>query len=181
MRQVKCKICGSKIDKDKAFCVETISQKTGKISRKYYCDDIEYENFINKKQKEKEDKDTMFKLINEILGYECIAFTLINKEIKPILTKYTYEDINYCLNDLKEQIRDYMELKDIDKEFQRIRYIMTVLESNIMDKTTEHKNIIKNKEHSKKTINVEEIKEYDIPFSDVNFKSKDTIDFTQLF
>ena len=181
MRKVVCKICGNKIDKDKAYCVETISKKTGKINRKYYCDDIEYDNFINQKQKEKEDKENMFNLFNEILGYECVAFTLINKEIKPILTKYTYEDINYCLNELKEQIRDYMELKDIDKEYQRIRYIITVLESNIMDKTNEHKKLIENIEHSKKTITVEEIKEEDIPFSDVNFKSKDTIDFTQLF
>ena len=69
MRQVKCKICGSKIDKDKAFCVETISKKTGKIIRKYYCDDIEYENFIQEKQKEKEDKDTMFKLIKKLNQY----------------------------------------------------------------------------------------------------------------
>ena len=161
MRKVVCKICGNKIDKDKAYCVETISKKTGKINRKYYCDDIEYDSFINQKQKEKEDKENMFNLFNEILGYECVAFTLINKEIKPILTKYTYEDI--------------------DKEYQRIRYIITVLESNIMDKTNEHKKLIENIEYSKKTITVEEMKEEDIPFSDVNFKSKDTIDFTQLF
>ena len=51
-----------------------------------------------------------------------------------------------------------------------------------MDKTNEHKKLIENIEHSKKTITVEEMKEEeDIPFSDVNFKSKDTIDFTQLF
>ena len=74
-----------------------------------------------------------------------------------------------------------MELKDIDKEFQRIRYIITVLESNIMDKTTERKKIIKSNIEKKNSIKVDEIKEEDIPFADINFKSQDTIDFTQLF
>jgi hypothetical protein len=91
-RQVTCKICGSKILQSEAYCV--ISEtKTGSKKRNYYCDSIEYDSFIYEKETIKQQKEEIFNTINEILGYECINFNLITKELSPIVKIYTYEEI----------------------------------------------------------------------------------------
>lgn len=48
-RLVKCKCCGEKIDKDFAYIIEKVNEKTGKTTREFYHSKEEYEN--NKYQK----------------------------------------------------------------------------------------------------------------------------------
>lgn len=49
MALVKCRICGGKIEKNDAYCITKISEKTKKKTNLYYCSKEEYE-------KDKEEK-----------------------------------------------------------------------------------------------------------------------------
>jgi hypothetical protein len=172
-RQVTCKICGNKILQSEAYCV--ISEtKTGNKKRNYYCDSIEYDGFVYEKEKIKQEKEEIFNIINEILGYECINFNLITKEFVPIIAIYTYEELLECFKECKTNISDYMRMKGIDKEFNKIRYIFTVIRANISDisKTIRDK---KDKGQIKR-VKVEEI--IDKQTDNYQFKNNNVTDFT---
>jgi hypothetical protein len=177
-RQVTCKICGNKILQSEAYCV--ISEtKTGTKKRNYYCDSIEYDSYIYEKEKTKQEKEGIFNIINEILGYECLNFNLITKELSPFIAIYTYEEILECFKEYKTNISDYMYMKGIDKEFNKIRYIFTVIRANIADisKIIKYK---KNKEQIKR-VKIEEIEDKQIEMDNYQFKNNDVTDFTNFF
>lgn len=58
----KCAKCKKDLNKAEAYVVETTSEKTGKVTRKYYCSEDEYKRII----KDREDRDAVYK---EILKY----------------------------------------------------------------------------------------------------------------
>jgi hypothetical protein len=177
-RQVTCKICGSKILQNEAYCV--ISEtKTGNKKRNYYCDSIEYDSFIYEKERVKKQKEEIFNNINEILGYECLNFNLITKELSPILSIYTYEEILECFKEYKTNIDDYMNMKGIDKEFNKIRYIFTVIRANIADVSKITKDN-KNKEKIKR-VKIEEIEKKQTEIDNYQFKNNNVTDFTNFF
>ena len=77
-RQIKCKICGNKIEKSSAYCIEKVSEKTGKVSRSYYCSQDEYEKDKYLKGLWRE----ILLLYDDILGYM----------LEEILIAYKYQN-----------------------------------------------------------------------------------------
>lgn len=55
----KCTHCKKNIDKATAYIIETTSERTGKITKKYYCSEEEYNKII----KDRSDKDNVYKVI----------------------------------------------------------------------------------------------------------------------
>lgn len=127
-REVKCAICGNKIEKDLAYCEEKVSEKTGKKTRKYYCSQEEFEKdkFLKSLWLEN------LRLIDEILGYVCISKIKVN-ELKEIEKIYSREQIFYCLKNNINEIKRYLDDKDIYDEFGKLSYIFACLKNKIKD------------------------------------------------
>ena len=93
MAKVTCKICKGKIEKEQAFCIEKVSEKTGKVSRSYYCSREEYEKdkFLKSLWRE------LLLLYDDILGYTCISKTKVNmiKELENLREYKNFEIISY--------------------------------------------------------------------------------------
>lgn len=132
-RKVKCKLCKTELDKDQAYCIEKKSEKTGKITREYYCDEAEY-------LKDKEEKGLWRELLlicDEILGYTCISKTKVNmlKEIEN--SGYTRRQLYNCLEKNKAEIKKYLDEKDIKDEYGKLAYIFGCVKNKIRDDSNE--------------------------------------------
>lgn len=136
MATVKCKICGNKIEKGSAYCIEKKSEKTGKISRSYYCSQDEY------------DKDKYLKglwreillLYDDILGYTCISKTKVNM-IKEIEEHYSREQLYNCLKANAQSIKNYLNEKGIYEEYGRLAYINSAIKNKIKDYSSQDMSI----------------------------------------
>lgn len=127
-RQVKCKICGEKIDSDKAYCIEKINEKTGKKTRSYYCSKEEFERDKYLKGLWRE----ILLLYDYILGYTCISKTKVN-QIKEIEENYSREQLYNCLKANADSIKMYLDEKDIYEEYGKISYITSAIKNKIKD------------------------------------------------
>lgn len=128
-RQVKCKICGEKIDKDKAYCIEKVNENNGKVTREYYHSKEEYEE-------DKFQKSLWKKLlvsIDEILGYTSVSKTKVNmlKELEN--AGYTRKQVYNCIENNKEEIKRYLNEKDIYDEYGKLSYIFACIKNKIKD------------------------------------------------
>lgn len=125
---VTCKICKTKIDKEGSFCYLHIT-KSGKLQRKYYCNREEF----HKNHMEKVYYDRTRRRVDKILGYVCIS----NQKNKMITNLYEVgfdrKDVLDCMINYQSDIVKWLELKNIDNEYQKLRYIFTVIENNIKD------------------------------------------------
>lgn len=118
---VKCRICGTKIDRNLAYKVVN----NGK--NEYYCNEKEYKC----KLKQAEAKDNVLKKINEIFGYEVIN-SAIFKEINAIAGKHSYEKIHSYLCDSQAMLERSLN-KTFSSEYGKIRYFSTIINNNIVD------------------------------------------------
>ena len=128
--EVKCKAKNSnkKIDKDKAFTYYHYT-KSGKLQKKYYC---------NRDEFHKEHMDIVYynrtrRRIDVTLGYICVSNqknTMLVNLYKP---GYKRKDVFDCLVHYQDEIIKYMEFKNIDNEYQKLRYVFAVIENNIKD------------------------------------------------
>jgi len=177
-RMVKCQICKKSIITEEAYRVTTINDKGRKLN-KYYCDSIELETYEQEVLAKKQEKENIFNIINEILGYECVNFTIITRELMPILKVYTHKEIYNCLEIQKDKIMELLTFNNIDKEYNKMRYIFTVLSGNIADDTNDLKSKIINQ--SIKKIKSEDIKVEDLPFSDYKYTEPKSTDFSSFF
>ena len=73
-RMVKCRKCGEKIDQKLAFKV-VVGDKNA-----YYCNEEEYNSVI----KERQDRERVYDLINQIFGY-TLTNTALYKEVSAIV------------------------------------------------------------------------------------------------
>lgn len=180
-RMVKCKICGKELLQSEAYKVTT-TKENGKKMNKYYCDSIEFETYEQEQSHKKEVKKAVFDSINEILGYTCVNYKSITKELEILLQTYTYEDILNCFDNQKNKIQELMSLNGIEKEFHKLRYIFTVISGNIADDTYELKQQNKNnKQEIIKKIESEDIDLEDLPFSDYTYTEPKGTDFSDFF
>lgn len=142
---VKCRQCGTKIDRNDAFKVVVGGKNT------YYCNENEYQKIMH----DKIIKNNTYECINQIFGYKVLNSALF-KEINLLLSVYSYEHILAYLTENKEYITRVLE-KDFTSEYAKIRYFSAILKNNIADfKMEEH-------EESKKI-------EIDMPI--INYKRK---------
>ena len=106
-RKVKCKICQTQLDSDKAYCITKVSS-SGRKTNSYYCSQQEYE----KDKEEKELWRLVLVAVDDILGYTCISKTKVNM-IKEIEEHYSRRQLYNCLINHKEEIKRYLDEKGI--------------------------------------------------------------------
>lgn len=118
---VKCRQCGTKIDRKTAFKV-VVGGKNA-----YYCNEAEYQKTLH----EKEIKTNTYDCINQIFGYKVLNSALF-KEINLLLQVYSYEHILAYLMGNKNYITKVLE-KDFVSEYAKIRYFSAIIKNNIAD------------------------------------------------
>ena len=118
---VKCRLCGTKVDRNEAFKVVVGCKNT------YYCNEAEYQKVLH----DREVKDKTYECINQIFGYKVLNSALF-KEINLLLEVYSYEHILAYLTENKEYITKVLE-KDFVSEYAKIRYFAAILKNNIAD------------------------------------------------
>ena len=128
-RQVKCKICKSELDSSKAYCIEKVNEKNGKKTRSYYCSQKEYEEDKYNKSLWK----SLLISIDEILGYTSVSKTKVNmlKELEN--AGYTRKQVYNCIENNKEEIKRYLNEKDIYDEYGKLSYIFACIKNKIKD------------------------------------------------
>lgn len=127
-RKVKCKICSQQIDTDNAYCITKINENTGKKTNSYYCSEEEY-------LEDKEKKELWKKVlvaVDDILGYTCISKTKVNM-IKEIEEHYSRKQLYNCLINNANEIKRYLEQKNIYEEYGRLSYIFSCVKNKIKD------------------------------------------------
>ena len=132
--KVTCRACGKKIEKEEAFCF-VHETKTGKKQNQYYCSQEEKEF----QEREKDLYKKIQYLTDEILGYP-ITNNARNKKIQELQQAgYSNEQIYRCIKDCKSEIEEWLTLKDISVEYQKISYIFAIIGNKIHDFTIEDK------------------------------------------
>lgn len=129
MAKVTCAICKNKIEKNTAYCVEKINEKTNKVTRKYYCSFEEFEE-------DKYNKSLWKKLlvsVDDILGYTSVSKTKVNmlKELEN--AGYTRKQVYNCIENNKEEIKRYLDEKNIYDEYGKLSYIFACIKNKIKD------------------------------------------------
>jgi hypothetical protein len=117
-RKCKCKICGTNLTTDIAY----------KVNKSYYCNEVEYSQYHQENVAYKKIIDN----INYILGY-ISTNTSIFKEIQKLKIAYTYTHINNYLETERDNIINYISRKDFNNEYNKIRYIFTIISNNLAD------------------------------------------------
>lgn len=130
-RKAKCRACGKELDTTTAF--KLIEYDTNdKEKRFYYCSRDEYKEDEAKKEKAAADKDKVYRLICDIIGRSEILNTALWKE-KAIWNKVsTDEVIAQYLEENKIYLTSAISRLE-DKEFNRIRYLSTILKNSLGD------------------------------------------------
>lgn len=127
-RKVKCGICKTELSKEDAYCVETVSEKTKKISRKYYCSEQEYKRDKYLKSLHRE----IQLLYDYVLGYTCISKQKV-LFIKELEENYTREQVYECLKANADKIKNNYLDKEYMSEYQSIAYITACVKGMIKD------------------------------------------------
>ena len=142
-RKAKCRACGSSLDTTTAF--KLIEHDTNdKPKTSYYCSREEYLDDCAKKEKAAADKDKTYRLICEIMGKEKIINTVLWKEWKIWNEVATNEVIGQCLEENKAFLTSAIAKLD-NVEFNRIRYLSTILKNKLGDFKPKEKEIEKPK------------------------------------
>ena len=131
-RLIKCqaKNCrnGGKVDTDEAFVYYHYTKK-GNLQKKKYCNRNEFheeylENMWYNRSRRRVDR---------ILGYVCVSNQKNTMLANLYKAGYKRKDVFDCLVHYQDEIIKYMEFKNIDNEYQKLRYVFAVIENNIKD------------------------------------------------
>lgn len=130
MRQVKCRNCGTFINRDSA-----ISVQNGK-AKLWYCDSSCLEQATKnalEAAKKKEEYDSIFEETKVIFGYDFQGYSLLKKEVQ------NWEKLanrNKILNYLKENenyLSSILAKKEFANDYNRIRYYSVIVSSKLHD------------------------------------------------
>ena len=127
MARAKCKICGRQIDTNTSY---KVIDKNGK--NRYYCNQSEYETEEARKEKAKEDKDKVYRLICDIMGEKEIISTALYKE----WTVWNKVADNAKIGKYLEENRDFLSSaigRLTSSEFAKIRYLSTIIKDRIKE------------------------------------------------
>lgn len=137
MPKGKCRACGEVLDTTTAYAV-LVNTK-----RSYYCNEEEYNEYKENKRsiqkvagtsKQQIDKDRMYWLICDIIGRKEIINTALWSERKVWRTIATDEILAAYLEQNKDYLSEMLSRIE-DKEFNRIRYLSSIIKNNIGDFT----------------------------------------------
>jgi hypothetical protein len=125
-RKVTCQICKTKGDSDINYKVTDDKGKS-----KYYCNQEEYDQFMN--EKVKREKLLEYVLL-DVLGYEegQTVNSILFKKLKELNNFYDHEVIHECFIEQKDNIQ-FWNNKNGFPEFNTICYTMKIIEGNIND------------------------------------------------
>lgn len=128
-RKCVCQICKTKKDSSEMYKYVHFTRNSDKPKNKYYCSRDEFhEDLMNKKYYNKTQL-----LVDKIIGYTCIN-NQKNKMITNLYSAgYSRKHVLYCMKHYSDEITIYMEKKNINNEYSKLRYIFTVIENNIKD------------------------------------------------
>ena len=118
---VTCKICKTKVDRDSCY-KRVVNGKNW-----YYCSETEYD----KHEAEKQDKDKVFTLINDVFGY-TVQNTILFKEYQEWLKLCNNKGIASYIEENKNYIVGVMG-KDFSSEYAKIRYFSAILKNSLTD------------------------------------------------
>lgn len=126
-RSCSCGICKTKGNTDIFY---KVTDEKGKS--KYYCNQEEYDHFIN--EKTKREKLIEFILL-DVFNYEegQTVSSALFKKIKELNNFYDYEVIHKCFEEQKDSIQYWISVKQFTNEFNMISYVMKIIEGNIND------------------------------------------------
>lgn len=139
--EVKCKICGKKIDRDTAYKIEQVKKnKKGEIktTRMYYCSETEYKDYIYNKSVSEQLRKELGDLVTSFIGET--QNTILYKEMT-----YWGNDTAKIVAYLQEN-RDYIGramAKNFVSEYAKIRYFSAIIKNNINDFKPKAPEIIK--------------------------------------
>lgn len=122
----KCKICKKSLNTNNAYCV-VINGK-----RSYYCSAVEYEAEQVQREKASADKDKVYRLICDIIGRKEIINTVLWKEWAQWNKVASNEKIGQYLEENKFYLISLISRLD-NVEFNRIRYLSTILKNKLGD------------------------------------------------
>ena len=143
MAKAKCRICGVQLDTKTAYLVVTYD-KNNKVKKAFFCSKEEYEKDLAKKEKAAADKDKAYYLICEIIGRKEIINTALWKEWAVWNQVASNEVIGRYLEDNKKYLVDTISRLD-NVEFNRIRYLSTILKNKLGDYKPKAKEVEKPK------------------------------------
>ena len=123
---VKCRICGTTVDKEIAYKVTIKGKNT------YFCSQEEYEKDLAVRKRAAADKDKVYRLICEIIGRQEIVNTILWKEWVVWNKVATNEVIGLYLTEHKDYLVGTIARLD-DIEFNRIKYLSAVLKNKLGD------------------------------------------------
>lgn len=127
-KTVKCYFCKKDLKKEDAYTWVYVS-KTNKEYKRYCCSLEEKERI----EREKELYSCIQHISDEILGHPIVN-NARNKKIKQLQEAgYTNEQIFRCFKEYKDEIIKYLELSGIDKEYNKIAYMFTIIGNKIED------------------------------------------------
>ena len=129
MARAKCRYCRVDVDTKTAYCV-TIKEKNY-----YFCDEQHYNAAAQKKVEEakiQQEYDEIFKITQEIFGYEFAGYALLKREINTWEKLSTREKIIIFLNENKDWLSQTMS-KNFVSDFNRVRYYSTIISGRLHD------------------------------------------------
>lgn len=129
MARAKCRYCGESIDTKNAYCV-VIKEKNY-----YFCDEQHYNAAVQKKAEEtkiQQEYDQIFKITQEIFGYEYSGYALLKRELNTWEKLSTREKIIAFLNENKDWLSRIMS-KEFASDYNRVRYYSTIVAGKLHD------------------------------------------------
>lgn len=135
-RKCKCKICKKELTTDVAYKVIANNKNV------YYCNEEEYQNEL----KEKQQKDNCYNTIKSILN-EPFVTPMMKKEISKLKGFYSYIVIEKTFKECEENIKWFLNNKEYNTEYAKIRYIITIIQNNINTTYKKHIQDIKKMEN----------------------------------
>lgn len=131
MAKAKCRICGAALNTTMAYLITTCD-RNGKEKRAYYCSQKEYEDDIARKEKAAADRDRAYRIICDIIGRKEIINTILWKE----WTQWNKVASNEVIGQYLEENKSYLisAVSRLDNvEFNRIRYLSTIIKNKLGD------------------------------------------------
>lgn len=129
MARAKCRYCKENVDTKTAYCV-TIKERNY-----YFCNKQHYDAAVQKKAEEAkvtQEYDQIFKLTQEIFGYEFLGYPLLKRELNAWEKVATRQKIIAFLQENKDWLSKTMS-REFGSDYNRVRYYSTIVGGKLHD------------------------------------------------
>lgn len=126
--EVKCKICGKKVDRNAAFKIVTYSS-SGKKKNNYYCSEEEYDSYMAERQYKTDFYDVILQYFAGMKSTNSLPKNLF-AEMLGVAEQHSWKEIYEYVVDDKEYLDKCME-KDFCSDWARAKYLISVFRNNV--------------------------------------------------